>query len=386
MKKLNILQVLPAFNTGGVEEGALAISDALLKAGHYSFLASAGGSKVERATQQGAKHFIIPGMVRKNLFEIYANVQALVRIIQDNQIDIVHARSRWPAWMAYLACKRTNTPYMTTFHGAHATGNYLKTLYNSVMVRTPHVIAISDFLAQYIRTHYEDVLRNYHTHIHVIERGIDIDKFSPDNVLDEDCQELKESWGVGAEQKILLMPARLTRLKGHDVFIRALALSKAKNICGICIGAQPQDDPAYRQELEQLIVDLGLQETCKIAPATTKMAAAYRLADAVVFPSKRPEAFGRIVIEAQAMGVPIITANIGAQATLVDNGISGWLFENGNPHSLAQQINRVIDLPVNVRNMYAKNMRAHVLTHFTQEVMADKTFAVYAQIMKERNS
>lgn len=378
---MRILQVFPAFNTGGVEEGALAISNALQKHEHRSFLVSSGGKKVADAKFSGAHHITLP-LNHKNIFLVPSLINQLSQIIKDHKIDIVHARSRWPAWIAYFAAKRNKVPFITTFHGIHKTQNQLKKTYNSIMVRSPHVISISDYVTQHIQQTYVDYLESYHTQIHTIPRGIDISRFDPKNVNPNDVALLRQTWQIKPGQKIILLPARLTRLKGHHVLIEALSKVVSRNWTAILVGAQAGDE-TYQQELGNKIRDSQLVDQVKIVSATQQMPAAYALADIVVFPSTQPEAFGRIVIESQAMETPVITSNIGAQATLVKEGQTGWLFENGNSFDLALKIGALLDLSNDNKDNYARLVRQNVIESYTEALMCQRTLEVYNQAWRE---
>ena len=378
---MRILQVLPAFNTGGVEEGALAISNALQQGGHQSVLVSAGGSKVSDALSSKAKHITLP-LQRKNPFRLPSLIKQLSQIIKEHDIDIVHARSRWPAWAAFYAAKRNNVPFMTTFHGVHKTQNKFKALYNSVMVQCPHVISVSDFITQHIKQTYSETLNGYQTQLHTIPRGIDTQRFNPENVSSDDVELLRKTWKLNKVDPVILLPARITRLKGHHILIDALAKLKHLKWKAILVGSQAERLD-YQKELENKIQTLNLTDKIKIVAAIQHMPAAYYLSDIVVFPSTQPESFGRIVIESQAMGKPIITANIGAQATLVKDGKTGWLFETGNAHDLATKIKDLLGIPKEKKAAYAQCARQNVLANYTQDLMCQKTLDLYEKVLNQ---
>jgi glycosyltransferase involved in cell wall biosynthesis len=378
MKKLKVLQVLPALNTGGVEDGTVAVAEALAQAGHSSFIASAGGHKVHQAISLGAKHFTLP-LNKKSPLLFFKMISELANIIRRENIDIIHARSRWPAWCAYFAAKRCGIPYMTTFHGAHKSNNVFKSLYNSIMVRARHTIAVSHFMNDHIRNTYSKTLQLYDTTLHVIPRGIDPIRFDPDRISDEEAEALRKSWNIPDNTPVIILPARMTRMKGHEVFVEALCQLKHKDWFAVIVGGQPER-MVYQRELEEKLKVLGLNDQVKIVPAMENIPAAYKLADIVIYPTTQPEAFGRVIIEAQAMGKPIITSNLGEPATIVKHGVTGWQFECGNVRDLAAVMDEVLSLSKEQLNAYALTARQSVLDNYTKELMCKHTLEVYEQV------
>jgi glycosyltransferase involved in cell wall biosynthesis len=381
MNKMRILQVFPAFGTGGVEEGALAVSQALVQAGHSSYIASAGGYKVLEAVGQGAVHITLPLNIKSPLI-FFKMVGALSAIIREHNIDIIHARSRWPAWCAYFAAKRCGIPFMTTFHGYHKSHNMFKSLYNSIMVRARHTIAVSNFMSEYIQNTYGRTLKKYHTTLHTIPRGIDEVRFNPVNVADVELEDLRKAWNVQSDVPLILLPARMTSMKGHSVLIDALPLVKNQNWKVVLVGGQAER-MSYQLNLEQKIKDLGLSEKVRIVAAIQNIPAAYKLADVIVHPAIQPEAFGRVIIEAQAMGKPIITSNVGEPANVVKHGTTGWQFESRNPASLAKMLDKVLSLTKEDRSLLAQIARHSVLKNYTKALMCKRTLEVYETVYAE---
>lgn len=378
MTKLRILQVLPAFGTGGVEEGTLAVSQALVHEGHTSIIASAGGQKVKQAEEGGAIHITLP-LDRKSPWLILPMISELSDIIRQHKIDIVHARSRWPAWLAHFAAKRCNVPFMTTFHGYHKSNNFIKSLYNSIMVRTPHTIPVSNFMHDYIQETYPATLKKYKTQLHTIPRGVDHNRFDPDSVTDREVEDLRNSWKIDSDTKLILLPARMTTMKGHDVFVSALPYITSQNWAAILVGGQ-DNRAAYQSKLESKIAQLGFADKVKCIAAIHNMPVAYKLADAVVYPAIQPEAFGRVIIEAQAMGKPIITSDIGEPAAVVKHGINGWKFKSRDPQDLAQKIDAVLSLTTEQLHELSHTARQSVLDNYTKDIMCARTLEVYKNI------
>lgn len=382
MTKITILQVLPALGIGGVEEGTVAVSDALIKAGHRSIVASAGGPKVATITAGGAVHYQL-ALNKKSPLHFFALVRHLSDIIKNEGVDIVHARSRWPAWCAYIAAKRCGVPFMTTFHGHHKVGNPIKRYYNSIMVRTRHTIAVSQFIADYIHETYTATLQACRTKIHVIPRGIDIQRFDPSIIAREDIKQLRVQWNLTDSLPVILLPARLTRIKGHKVFLEALKRIEGHQWQAVILGA-PEIKTRYQSELEQQIQDLGLQLKVTIQPAMANMPLAYAASDIVVCANTQAEAFGRVIVEAQAMGKPIIASRLGEPKSIIDEGKTGWLFESGNSEELAEKLLHVMDLNDEEGIGYSLMARDSVLKDYTTELMCKRTMGVYQEVLQDK--
>jgi glycosyltransferase involved in cell wall biosynthesis len=251
MKKRVILQVLPALETGGVELGTLDISRALCAAGHKSIVASAGDPLVKSLTKFGAMHITMP-LKTKNPYALWENADQFRNLIREHNIDIVHARSRAPAWSSFWACWKEHIPFLTTFHGTY---NFLmpgKKYYNSVMVRGDHVIAGSQFIANHIQEYYTSYLKDRSSdRIRTIYRGIDCQFFNPKTIQKKRLEKLSQAWNIPKERSLILMPARLTRWKGHAVLIKALERIKTRNWHCLLVGSD-QGRESYRQELHKI--------------------------------------------------------------------------------------------------------------------------------------
>ena len=374
----SVLQVLPALVTGGVERGTVETTAALVKAGFRAYVASEGGPMVREIEAAGGVHIPLP-LASKNPITMYANVARLASLIKKNKIDIVHARSRAPAWSAYLAAKKADALFITTFHNAYKAQNYLKRLYNSVMGKGQNVIAISDFVADYaVKTYGVD--RNS---LHVVPRGVDIDTFDPEKVDSSRVNALKNEWYLHTDKPLILMPGRLTRWKGQVVLINALELLKRRDFVCVIVGGG-RDTP-YGKEVAAEIKKAGLENNVFLFDTCRDMAAAYMLADLVVVPSTRPEGFGRVVIEAQAMGVPVIATNHGGAKETVIQGKTGWLTEPGDTKALAQTLDAVLSLPSEVKESISKRAIAHIRACYTIEAMTSKTLEIYKELLLQKS-
>ncbi|MPY70230.1 MAG: glycosyltransferase [Alphaproteobacteria bacterium] len=372
-----VLQVLPSLGTGGVERGTVDIARALTEAGWQALVASSGGPMVREVQRTGALHVELP-VESKNPLVMWRNVDRLARLIAEHKVDIVHARSRAPAWSALYAAKRAGAAFVTTFHGHYNAANPAKAYYNSVMARGRRVIAISDFIGDH-------VVRRYGADpavVRVIPRGVDIDIFDPGAVSAERVIDVAESWRVPDDARVVMLPGRLTRWKGQSVLIEALARIDRKGIRCILVG-DDQGRERYRMELEDRIKRLELESVVQIAGHCRDMAAAYMLADVVISASTDPEAFGRVIAEAQAMGRPVIATDHGAARETVLEGVSGWLVPPGDASALAAALREALALTPEQRAALAETAIAHVRGRYTRPRMCEATLAVYAELLAE---
>jgi glycosyltransferase involved in cell wall biosynthesis len=385
-----VLQVLPSLETGGggVERTAIDIAAAIRANGAPAFVASSGGQLVSELDRRGAKHITLP-LASKNPLVMRRNVQRLVDIIEEHGINIVHARSRAPAWSARAAARRTGCSFLTTFHGAYNYGTGLtgawKKRYNAVMADGDLVIANSHFIADLLRTDYgvpEDRIR-------IVPRGIDLNVFDPARTKVARVVDLASRWNLPDDASVVMLPGRLTRWKGQSLFIEALALLKDRlggdnfKIVGLLVGAD-QGREAYRAELEQLVKSRGLAGQVQLLGHCADMAAAYMLTDVVVSASTDPEAFGRVVAEAQAMGRPVVVADHGGAAEQVMAGETGWLFPPGDAKALADALSNALAIDANARARLADMAIGHVRQLYSKTGMCSATLDIYAELRQRR--
>lgn len=376
-----VLQILPALGgSGGVERGTVEIAGAINAAGGRAIVASEGGLLVHDLTRVNAEHFTLP-VASKNPVVMYRNVERIIDLIRQQRVDIVHVRSRAPAWSAFFACQRTKVPLVTTFHGTYSIGNWLKRKYNSIMTKGERVIAISAFIGGHIRRHYGVPVDK----IRIIHRGVDLEKFDPEKVSAERVIKLANDWRLPDGVPIVMLPGRLSRWKGQLVLIEAISKLEHRNIRCLLVGsAQGRED--YRRELEARIVRHGLEEVVRIVDHCEDMAAAYKLTDLVVSASTDPEAFGRVVCEAQAMGRPVIATDHGGAKETVIPGVTGWLTPPGDADALAQAIAKSLTLDEHARTRLAAAAIEHVQKNFSKTQMCDKTLDVYNEVLAEWGS
>jgi glycosyltransferase involved in cell wall biosynthesis len=369
-----VLQLLPSLVTGGAERGCVDVAAALAKAGGTALVASAGGPLEREITRAGGRHFTLP-LDRKNPLVLRANIGRLAALIREHNVDIVHARSRAPAWSGLAAARRTKRPFLTTFHGTYNERGRLKHLYNSVMVRGDLVIAISQHIAELIMTRYgTDPSR-----IRLIPRGIDLDQFDPRRVASARVLRLWDQWRLEESMPVVMLPGRLTRWKGQMVLIEALARLGRTDIRCVLVGSD-QGRSGYRAALEARIRELGLGMVTRLVDHCADMPAAYLLADVVVSASTDPEGFGRVMVEAQAMGRPVIaTDHGGARETLLE-GETGWLVPPGDPEALAARLATALTLDARARKAMAERAIAHARFNFGKDLMCARTLAVYDEL------
>lgn len=371
-----VMQIIPELGPGGAEQGCIDIAAELVKSGAQAIVVSNGGSRIRELDRIGAVHINLP-VHTKNPMLMWKNIAQIRKIIQRYNVNIVHVRSRAPAWSAYYACRKTAAHFMTTCHAPYNINGEPKKFYNSSIVGGELVIAISQYVASYLQTHYKLPANR----IRLIPRGIPMDRFHPTAVTPQRMISLAGEWRVPDGSNIVMLPGRLTRWKGHHVLIEAMARLKRPDLFCVIIGSD-QGRKDYRNELESLIQERSLGGQVRIVDHCNDMPAAYMLASIVVCPSTDPEGFGRVPVEAQAMGRPIIASDHGGAQETIIKGQTGWLVEPGNVAALSGAIEEVLSLNATQRAMLATRAMSHVATHFTKEQMADKTLDVYAELLR----
>ncbi len=375
-RPLTVLQVVPRLDTGGVERGTLEIVEAVVGAGGRAVVATAGGQMMPRVQRAGGEVFEM-ALATKNPFNIWQNAGLLARLIREEGVDLVHARSRAPAWSAYLATLRTRTPFVTTYHGAYNEDLPFKRIYNSVMAKGRPVIAVSDFVAHLVRTQHKVP----ESRIVVIPRGADISVFSEEAVSAERTVALAERWGILDDPRpVVMLAGRLTRWKGHESLIEAAALLRARRgaeFLILLVGDGGED--WYARALQARIARHGLERQVWLTGGCTDMAAAYKLASVVVSASTDPEAFGRVVVEAQAMGRPVIATDHGGARETVTHGETGWLYPPGDAARLAATLDQALGLDPSERAHMGLAARARVHARYTVSAMQRATISVYEE-------
>jgi glycosyltransferase involved in cell wall biosynthesis len=376
---IKVLQVLPELESGGgVERGVIEIASFLNNEGIDVLVASNGGKLVEKLKDENITHFKLP-LNSKNPFKILLNALRLKKIILENDINIVHARSRAPAWSAYLSCLLTKAKFVTTFHGTYDTSNPLKRFYNSIMLRGSKVIAVSNYIKKHIETRYHYISDD----IVVIPRCADLEYFNKGKVSAKRVQALLKEldFTQAKDSKIVLMPARFSRHKGHEYFINALNLIKKENFQAIIIGKCSINHLSYKGEIQAAIDKHKLTDKVKILEATSDMPALYSIADAVVVPSQLPEPFGRVTTESFAMEVPVIATRVGASPEIIENNVDGFLTSVNDCSELAEKLKYLFHLKPTERSKITAAALKKVKDQFSLEKMCQSTVEVYKSIL-----
>ncbi|MBV9063585.1 MAG: glycosyltransferase family 4 protein, partial [Alphaproteobacteria bacterium] len=337
-----ILQVIPALDAGGAERTTIDIARALSGRGFRALVATSGGRMVSLLESTGAELVPLP-LNSKAPHTLLQNAHRLAKTIRRKQVNLIHARSRAPAWSGLLAARATHIPFVTTYHGIYNASNALKRLYNSVMVRSDAVVANSQWTADHIVREHRIAAER----IAVIHRGVDLEEFDPAGVSPERIDRMRSAWDVPPGHTVVLLPGRLTRWKGQLLFIEALAQLEREHLLGditaLLVGdAQGRDQ--YVAEVRRAIARNGLQTTIKIVPHVEDMPAAYLVSDIVVSASIDPEAFGRVAAEAGAMGRAVIATDHGGAREVVLPERSGLLVRPGDPFALARALHRWVAL------------------------------------------
>ena len=382
--KINVLQVIPKLGYGGAETGCYDIAHYLAEQGCQSYIATSGGELLKYVKKNKVKVFKLP-VNSKNPLIIIFNAIFLSILIIFKGINIVHARSRAPAWSCYLACKLTNRIFVTTFHGTYNFKNKFKKFYNSIMLRSKLTIAGSNFIFNHISENYSEFL-NKKKKLRVIFRGINVDYYNQKNISILKQEKLKKEWELDPNKFTILMPGRLTYWKGQEKFIESLNILiedyNLTNFQAVLLGSD-QGRKVYSKKLLNLVQRYSLSKKVKFINHCREMPLAYSLADVVVSASIEPEAFGRVAVETQAMAKPIIASNIGGSKETILNKKSGFLYKHDDPRELAKSLNTVIQLSQEELKLIGNEGRKNVSKKFDVEIMCDSNLREYKKLLKD---
>jgi glycosyltransferase involved in cell wall biosynthesis len=381
-----ILQIIPELDTGGAELSTIEIAEAIVVAGGRAIVLTEGGRMLDRLKATGADVRIFPAAT-KNPAKLIANAAAIAKIVEADGVDLLHARSRAPAWSALWAARWTKRPFVTTYHGAYNENSAAKRFYNGVMARGDLVIANSGYTRDLIRARYGTP----QTRIRVIHRGVDVQAFDPAMVAPERVVKLRTAWGVKPEDRVILQAARLTNWKGQHVVVDAARrLASQRQFGGVVVLAgDAQGRETYTEGLKEAIRAGGLEGRVRLVGHVDDMPAAYLAADASIVASIEPEAFGRTAVESQAMGCPVIATRIGAPPETVlsppehsPRSMTGWLVPPGDAQALADALLWALSLEEPARAELGVRARAHAVGAFSLRQMRLKTLSVYDEILK----
>lgn len=379
-----ILQIVPELNSGGAERSTLEMVEAIVAAGGRALVASRGGRLEADIRAAGGEVIPLP-VHSKNPATVYANAGRLARVASRENVDLLHVRSRAPAWSALWAARRAKRPLVSTYHGAYEAGGPLKRLYNSAMVRADIVIANSDYTARAIRAQHELAPGKLKT----IPRGADLRVFNPEKV--DHARVAALPWAMREQRGPLrlLLPARMTFWKGQDIAIAALQTLKKKRLAAVgkapllrlVLAGDAQGTGDFQARLKRDAKDRGVEDMVEFVGHCADMPSAYGWADAVLSPATLPEAFGRVVVEAGAMKKPVIASDIGGQRETVVDGATGFLTPPGDIEALADAIGDIDRLGEKGRAAMGEAARRRVETHFSADRMRRETLAVYAELI-----
>ena len=370
-----VLQVLPVLGWGGVERNAIDVALAVIGAGGRSIVASQGGPMERELLRAGAEHVMLP-LASNRLMVMRRNAAQLAYLTGLHGVDIIHARSRAAAWSARSAARRAGARFVTTFHDAYGTANPFKRFYSAIMTKGERVIAASEFIDRQIRHHYRIPVDR----IRVIQRGVDLDRFSPGRVSAERVIQLATAWRVPEDRPLIMLPARFNRWKGQELLIEALTRLQDLDFCCVLIGAEPEHT-AYRRQVEARIERRGLRSHAFVLDRCNDMPAAYMLADVVVSASTRPEPFNRVISEAQAMGRPVVASSHGGTRDQVVPDATGFLYQPGDAAALAAALRRALALGTAERAELSRQAEGLVRDRFSKERMCASTLAVYGEVL-----
>ena len=381
--KLNVLQVIPTLGYGGAETGCYDIAHYLPENECRSFIATSGGELLKYVKKDKVKILRLP-VHSKNPLLIIFNALVLVIYIIIYKINIIHARSRAPAWACYFACLLTNRVFVTTFHGTYNFKSKFKKFYNSIMLKSKLTIAGSNFIFSHINEKYSEYLSK-DKKLRVIFRGINLDYYNSKNISILKQEKLKQEWNLSSNQFTILLPGRLTYWKGQEMFIESLNIliedyDKA-NFQAVILGSD-QGRKVYKKKLINLVERYNLNKKVKFIQHCKEMPLAYSLSDVVVSASIEPEAFGRVSVEAQSMGKPIIATDIGGSKETIVNKKSGFLYKHDDPRELAKVLNAVIQLSQDELKLIGNEGRKNVTKKFDVETMCQSNLKEYKKLIK----
>jgi len=380
--ELKVLQVIPKLGYGGAETGCYDLAHYLPENNCSSYIVTSGGELLKFIDKKKVKVIKLP-VHSKNPFLMLFNSIALIFIILLNNISIVHARSRAPAWSCLFATKITRRKFVTTFHGTYNFKNSIKKFYNSVMVRSDLIIAGSNFIFSHINQNYPKYL-DLKKKFLVIFRGINVDYFDSSTTLDSEENRLISDWEVDKNKKTILMPGRLTAWKGQETFIEALNLVNKElgyeSFNAVILGSDQGRD-IYTKKIKRLAEQYRLTSQLKFIEHCKNMPLAYKISDIVVSASVEPEAFGRVAVEAQSMEKPIIASDIGgSNETIIDN-VTGFLFQSGNAEALSKKIIEVLQLDESRLKSIGIEGRKNIIKKFNVEKMCFSTYSEYKKLL-----
>ena len=378
-----VLQVIPRLGYGGAETGCYDIAHYLPEKNCKSYIITSGGPLIKYIKKEKVKIFRLPVQSKNPALMIF-NSFVITLIVLIYNINIVHARSRAPAWSCYCSCFFTRRKFVTTFHGTYNYSNSYKKFYNSIMVKSNLIIGGSNFIFEHINANYSEYL-DPKNKLMVIFRGINLEYYNPDNISENKINKLKKLWKVRDDRIKILLPGRLTNWKGQEKFNEALNILiedyNTDNFQAFILGSD-QGRNVYSKKLRDLVQRYNLNQKIFFIEHCNEMPTAYSIVDIVVSSSIEPEAFGRIAVEAQAMRKPIVASNLGGSKETILDKKSGYLYNFNDPRELAKTLNSIMHLEKDTLNLIGNEGRKNVTRKFDVEKMCQTTFTEYKKLLK----
>jgi len=374
-----VLQILPALNTGGVERGAVDVAIELKNNEAVPMVVSSGGYYESLLKKHGIMHIKMP-VHSKNPLTMILNYFRLKKIVDIYNIELIHARSRAPAWVAYYVAKNSKVKFVTTFHGTYNFSNNLKRFYNSIMTKGDKVIAVSKHIAAHIKKYYDINARK----IEMIHRGVDTTIFDPTSVSQGRIDAVMKKFNLPVDKSIILLPGRITRWKGHLRLVEALHLIKEKDFICLFVGPTNSKNKGYQKEILDKAAQYDFTNRIYMFDMYNDMPALYKIAHVTVSASTDPEAFGRVMAEAGAMGCPVVASNHGGAVEIVEDEKTGWLYKPDDHKSMADALNKSLSCSKTKRATISKAARKRIKTQFDNSLMLEKTVKLYRAVYKKK--
>ena len=380
---MRVLIVAPALEGGAADAGAVELTRILQNAGHKAIVVSRAGRLAADINAAGAE-FVPLDVATANPVKMLRNAFALRRLARDKRCDCIHALGRSGAWSAFLAARLTRLPFLTSWYKDFRDQNLFKHVYNSVMARGDRVVAVSDQLAQLVNDRYGTPWEK----LTVLPCGVDLDRFDPERMTQERIDAIRHAWGVTGETKVILVVGRILRRKGHHVVVKAVDRLKTmglKDFLCVFVG-EDRGRTHYTGELWDLVLSTGTMDVIRMAAPVHDMPAAYAAASVVVSAAIQPEGMQRAILEAQAMGRPVIVSDLAAGTDVVltapavpESRVAGLRFPAGDDSRLAATLLRLFSIPQPMRAAMGGRGRDWVLGHFNAELVAEQTLQLYAE-------
>ena len=376
-EKPTIVQILPNLVAGGVERGTVDIARSIQEHGGRAIVVSNGGPLVRHIERCGGVHYKLD-VHSKNPFRWLSIRRKLKVILEKENASLIHVRSRAPGWIALPVAKEMGLPSVATIHGRFIASNIIKRFYNAKILTADMIIVISDYIRHVVTTQFKGKEKR----LTVVHRGVDTHYFDPKGISHTRIINFADSVALPEDVPVIMLPGRPTSWKGHKILLEALSKIVDKKFICLMVGAA-DGTKSFVASLTDQGQRLGLEGRFRLTQSSTDMPAALMVSDVVVMPSITPEPFGRVALEAQAMGRPIIAFNHGGAKESVIHKETGWLVTPSDADQLAQAVREAISLTSRKRNKMAKRAREHILQNFSTEIMCRKTFEVYLRLLNK---